>query len=170
MKKFFIITFALAALAACGGGGGGSLPTATTQPSPIATTQPTPAATAAAKMQLFVLTQAQAAAAVVSPPPGVSGVSALSMSFTAVGQTQYALVFEPGFSGSWNIAIGSCTSGQDVNFSSTSASGPQTVLTITASSAGDCAIQISDGTTANTAEILLDVTTTTGTISVTKRH
>jgi hypothetical protein len=171
MKNLLLITFALATLtlAACGGGGGGgSVPgITTTQPPPAAT----PAATPASQIELYPLTAAQAAATVVSPPPGVSAVTVLPMSFTQVGQIQYALAFES-HAVTWGIDVGSCTGPQDVTVSSSSSyqSSTQTVLTITAAAAGDCAIYISDGTAANSAEILLDVTTTTGTISAKPRH
>jgi hypothetical protein len=161
MKNALLITFALAMLVACGGGGG-SVPGVTT------TTAPTPEDSPASKIELFALTAAQAAGVVVSPPPGVAAVTQLPMSFTEVGQTQYALVYEPGFSGKWNVAVGSCTAGQNVNFATQSATGQQTVLTIIAAAPGECAMLINDGTLANQAEILLDVTTTSGTISITK--
>jgi hypothetical protein len=164
MKRLALVLF-IAALAACGGGGGGpSLPSQSFS-------SPTPAASGQA-IQLFPLTNYTQGSPVTTPSPGTLGVNELNLSYTVTGQTQYVLVFEPGFSGTFTFGVPTCTlSPASVTLNLTTAAGPQAVLAITSSSAGSCSVKITDGTTANTAEIDAVVTTTSGTISITKpRH
>jgi hypothetical protein len=166
------VHLALAALVAsaafatgCSGGGGGSAPS--TPAAPAATATPTPAADA---LQLFLATQAETdGSPISSPQPGVLGANNLSLSYTAVGAQQGIIVYEPGFTGTFSAPVRSCTlTPAAVTVTPASFSGaPLALFVITVASAGDCVIKITDGTTF--APVLVDVTTTTGSISATQR-
>jgi hypothetical protein len=131
---------------------------------------PTPASSGDA-IQLFPLTNYTEGSPITQPSPGVLGATELNLQYTVVGQAQYVLVFEPGFSGTFTFGVPTCTlNPAAVTLNLTSAAGPQAVLAITSASAGSCSVKISDGTTANTAEVDAVVTTTSGTISITKPH
>jgi len=159
MKKLATVLFLMAALTACGGGGGGggstSLPGGSgTQPQ---SGQP---------IQLFPLANDTQGSPVTQPSPGTLGATELGLDYTIVGQAQYVLVYEPGFSGSFSFTVSSCTlSPNAVTLNEASATGPQAVLAITSSSAGSCSVKISDGTTANSAEVDATVTTTSGNVT-----
>jgi hypothetical protein len=160
----FVVALTFVAFAACGGGG--SMPASnSTQPS-----QPPAVSETASPIQLFSLTNYTAGSPVTQPSPGVLGVNELNFSYTVVGQTQYVLVFEPGFTGTFSFTVNSCTSTSPaVTLTESTATGPQAVLGITSATAGSCVVEITDGTTSNTAEVAVVVTTTTGTISVAHR-
>jgi hypothetical protein len=145
----------------CGGGGGGS----SSAPAVV-----TPTSTPAA-IQLFLVPASDSGSPVTEPSTGQLGVNNLSISFTAVGQQQGILIYEPGFTGTFTISVKNCTPASPVPVSNnpTSVTAQQAVVVVTAASAGFCALKVYDGTP-NSANILIDVTTTTGTISNTTRH
>jgi hypothetical protein len=155
--------FAAALMAACGGGGGGS--SSSGAPAPVATAAPTND-----PIQLFLVPASDAGSPVTQPSPGQIGVNTVSIPFTAVGQTQGVLVYEPNFSGTFGAAVKECT-GTSTGVTVTPASYTglsRGVFVITAAAAGFCEVAVQDGT--NGATILVDITTTSGTISGIKRH
>jgi hypothetical protein len=160
----FVVALTFAAFAGCGGGG--SVPTASNT-QPTSTSQPPAVSQTSSPIQLFSLANYTAGEPITQPSPGVLGANELNLTYTVVGQIQYVLVFEPGFTGTFTFSVNSCTlSPPAVTLNESTAAGPQAVLGITAASAGSCAVKITDGTTANTAEVAVVVTTTSGTISV----
>jgi hypothetical protein len=159
----FVVALTFAAFAACGGGG--------SMPATNSTQQPPAVSETSSPIQLFSLTNYTAGEPITQPSPGVLGVNELNFSYTVVGQTQYVLVFEPGFAGTFSFTVNSCTSTSPaVTLNESTATGPQAVLGITSATAGSCVVEITDGTTSNTAEVAVVVTTTTGTISVAHPH
>jgi len=162
----FVSLVAVGLFAGCGGGGGGG--TSPSAPSaPLATATPAPNS----PIQLFLVPASEASGSpIIQPTPGTLGTDTISISFTAVGQTQGLLVYEPGFTGTFSAAVQSCTlTPAAVTVSPTSYTGlRQGVFVITSASAGYCVVKITDGT--NGAAAFTDVTTTTGTISAIKRH
>lgn len=147
--------------AGCGGGGGSS-------PAPASVV---PTATPGPGIQLFLVPADEGnGSPVTEPSPGIIGVNLLSLPFTAVGQQQGVLVVETGFSGTFTASTKDCTTGA-VTVTPTSTTGQkEAVFVITAAAAGFCDVTFKDGSTTNYAEILVDVTTTTGTISSEHRH
>jgi len=157
------VVAAIAGLAACGGGGGGGTATPAT---PVASATP-----AASALLLFPLSSA-----VASPPPGVLGIQDLTMSFTDAGASQYVLALEPGFQGTFTAKpTSACTVAAGVSNAITSpisvtavgghANGPQAVFQISSVAAGTCALKFNDGTTTNSAEILITVTQSVGNVN-----
>ena len=161
--RFRAIT-ALAALllAACGGGGGGG----------GSASAPTAATAAPDALQLFPL-----ADAVASPAPGTLGVQDVAMNFTVAGSSQYVLALEPGFTGTFTAKkTGTCafaagvtppdgaTAPVSVTELNGTGVGPQAVFELTAVAAGTCVVKVNDGSTTNSAEILVNVTQTEGNV------
>ena len=162
---FAIAVVAAAVFVGCGGGGGsgsGSSGSAGTAPT-AAPTDP---------IQLFLVPAADASGGpVLEPTPGTFGVTNLSVSFTAVGQQQGVLVYEPGFNGTFSANPQNCTPASPLPITVVPASTTgvrSAIFVVTAAAAGFCDVKIIDGV--NGAAILVDVTTTTGTISGVKRH
>jgi hypothetical protein len=161
--KYLPIIFVFAAFVGCGGGSGPSAPITSNQQ-----LAPTIAPTAESNsIQLFDLTSYTPGSPITQPSPGVLGANELNLSYTAVGQIQYVLVFEPGFTKTFSFKVLSCTlSPAAVTLNEASATGPEAVLAIAAASAGACSVDITDGTTANTAQVAVVVTTTSGVITI----
>ena len=149
----------------CGGGGGSS--TSPAAPAPTAT--PT-AASDPLQLYLVPASDGQDGSPITNPSPGALVANNISIPFTQTGAQQGILVYEPGFSGTFSAAVHNCTlSPNAVTVSPSSSSGSnKAVFVITSTSAGDCAVGFNDGT--NAAQVLVDVTTTTGSISATKRN
>jgi hypothetical protein len=157
---FAVSVFAVCVFVGCGAGGGGTAGTSGSVP----TAAPT------AAIQLFLVPADEASGSpILQPTPGTLGTNTVSISYTAVGQTQGLLVYEPGFTGTFSAVVQSCTlSPNAVTVSPASYTGlRQGVFVITAASAGYCVVKITDGT--NGAAAFTDVTTTSGTISGVKR-
>jgi hypothetical protein len=145
--------------AGCGGGGGSS-----SAPAAVA-----PTATPGSGIQLFIVPADEGnGSPITEPSPGVIGVNEISIPFTAVGQQQGVLVFEPGFFGTFTVTVQTCSPAAVTATPSTYTGKQQFVTVLTATQAGICAVRFTDGT--NGAVALVDVTTTTGTISSTTRH
>jgi hypothetical protein len=162
MKRLATILF-IAAMTACGGGGGGtSLPS-----QPVSTPTPAPSSQA---IQLFPLTDYAQGSPVTQPSPGTLGTNELNLDYTVVGQTQYVLVFDPGFTGTFGFSVSNCTLSPDaVTIAETSSTAQQSILEITSASAGSCIVKIATGL-GGSAEVDVVVTTTSGSISITKPH
>ncbi len=145
---------------------------------------PTPTPTPSSPIQLFLVNSATDDQPIVEPSAGQLGVNNLSLPFTTLGQQQYVLVYEPGFTGTFSATPINC-----YDYAVTSPTSPPTltgttpavtvnppssvgfrsaIFTITSVQAGICNVKISDSV--NGASILVDVTTTTGTISSIHRH
>ncbi|HTW85238.1 MAG TPA: hypothetical protein VMD91_14305 [Candidatus Sulfotelmatobacter sp.] len=153
-----------ALIVGCSGGGG----TTTSTASPAAPTA-TPAVN---PMQLYLATASETAGTspIVQPSPGSIGATTLSLSYTTTGSTQGILAFEPGFVGEFYTQTKCSLSPDAVTVSPTNSVGSNIGLfVITTVAAGNCAISITDGI-GNYASVQVDVTTTTGTISATKRN
>ena len=158
---------AMALVAGCGGGGGSSPSGGSTVAVPTATSNPL--------LYAVVPADESGTSPVTQPSPGQPGVNVASIPFTAVGQQVGILVYEVGFSGTFYAQAQNCiynganATTPAINVSPGSISGVRSyVFTVTAATAGYCDVKISDGT--NGAAILVDVTTTTGTISAVHRH
>jgi hypothetical protein len=150
-------------VAACSGGGSGSSTPATTTP----TSAPTSAATN--PMELYLVPASSADGNPVVVPTGALGATTVSVSFDAVSQKQGVLVVEAGFSGTYTATITGSACNSGVTVAPASITGSKSgVFVITAAAAGTCAVQISDGT--NVGSALVDVTTTSGSISSSKRN
>jgi hypothetical protein len=158
---------ALAVVAGCGGGGGGGTSSGSSGPVPTATTNP---------LEFEVVPASEGGTSpITQPSPGTPSVNNLTIPFTAVGQQVGILVYEVGFTGTFYAQAQNCIyNGANavtpaIVVSPGSISGVKSyVFTVTAQTAGYCDVKISDGT--NGAAILVDVTTTTGTISAVHRH
>jgi hypothetical protein len=154
---------ALAALAVgCGGGGGGGS-------SPAAVSPATTAPSSTGQMQLYLVPASTSTGGPVVIPTGALGGTTQSVSFDALGQAQGVLVVEAGFTGTFTESVNGTTCNSGVTVTPTSASGKNNaVFVITAAAAGICSVTITDGT--NVGSVLVDITTTTGSISSTKRN
>ena len=157
-------------VAACGGGGGGSSPAPATA---LATATPTPAANGdgilLSEVAPFGSAQSSSSGSpITQPSPGSVQVNNISIPFTAVGQQQGIAVNEQGFSGTFSFTVVDCTGSPAVTIAPPSGAGPVADFVVTSSQAGFCSVKVSDGT--NEASFLVDVTTTSGSISSTKRN
>jgi hypothetical protein len=152
---FLVSVLSAGVLAACSGGGSSGTPSGST---------PTSAPSGDA-IQLFLVPASEGNGPIEQPSPGLIGVNLLSVPFTAVGQQQGVLVVETGFSGTFTGSTVDCPTNA-VTVSPPSYTGlKEGVFVITAAAAGFCDVKFKDGSTTNYAEVLVDVTTTTGSIS-----
>ena len=96
-----------------------------------------------------------------SPMPEPIGAQTISFSFTAAGQAAAFLAQESQYTGSFTIT-NTCTG--IATITPTSGTGPAAAFNVTASAAGNCVVTVHDAA-ANTASVLITVTTTSGTIT-----
>ena len=96
-----------------------------------------------------------------SPMPQPIGAQTISFSFTASGQAAAFLAQESQYTGNFTIS-NTCTGVATITPSS--GTGPAAAFNVTASAAGNCVVTVHDAA-ANTASVLITVTTTSGTIT-----